>query len=106
MQGDGAKATLFDYLIYGADPIKAGLSDGPGAYNLFNGAEVKFLDAFNVELYGLLNNNELIPAEYLLGNHIEDAFAHGDGGVHDVAAYFFNFGMGDLQGYFGLFGAS
>jgi hypothetical protein len=46
VQGDGT--TPFDYLIYGVDPTKAALAGDPGSFELFNGAEVRFDDAFNV----------------------------------------------------------
>jgi len=35
VQGDGT--TLFDYLIYGVDPSKAGLASDPGSFSELNG---------------------------------------------------------------------
>ena len=65
---------------------------------MFNGAETKFDDATNVLLYAAENNNALIPAGDLFGNHISDALAGGT----DASAfeYLWNFGVGDLSGFF------
>lgn len=96
VQGGGT--TPFDYLIYGVNPTAAGLAGDPGSYNVFNGAETKFDDAFNVLLYAAENQNLLIPAADLFGNHISDALAGGT----DASAfeYFWNFAVGDLSGFF------
>jgi hypothetical protein len=96
VQGTGT--TPFDYLIYGVDPANAGLAGDPGSYNVFNGAETKFDDAFNVALYALENNGALIPSADLFGNHIADALAGGT--ATDAFDYFWNFGVGDLSGFF------
>jgi hypothetical protein len=98
VQGDGT--TPFDYLIYGVDPTEAGLASDPGSYNVFNGALTEFYDASNVELYSLLNNGDLIPAADLFGSStsIADGLASSD-----PAEFFFNFGLGDLEGFLGIF---
>jgi len=96
VQGTGT--TPFDYLVYGVDPAQAGLASDPGSYNVLNGAEAKFDDAFNVAYSALLNNGALDtnPADYI-GN-LPTGFAN------DTAAqafeYFYNFGIGDLSGFF------
>lgn len=62
----------------------------------------RFDDAFNIELYSLLNGRDTMPstdwATDLCGTHIADAFASGN-----ASEYFFNFGLGDLEGFLGIF---
>ena len=105
VQGNGT--TPFDFLVYGVDPLKAGLATDPGAYNVFNGALTEWADAYNIELYSLLNPSaaiDTIPAADLIGSTetIQDAFANGTGSVSDVATYFYEFGANDLSGYLDL----
>jgi hypothetical protein len=102
VQGSGT--TPFDYLIYGVDPAKAGLAGDPGSYNIFNGAEAKFIDAYNETLYGLANNNAVDPnASDFIGSASSIANAAGMDNATDAAQYYFNFGLGDLEGYLGIF---
>src|SRR6202035_2714131 len=85
VQGSGATlgTTPFDYLVYGVDPTAAGLATDPGSYNVFNGALTEWADAYNIELYSLLNGGALMPAATaatdLIGSTetIQDAFANG-----------------------------
>jgi hypothetical protein len=105
VQGTGT--TPFDYLIYGVNPTAAGLATDPGSYNVLNGALTEWSDAYNVELYSLLNPSaaiDTIPATDLIGSTetIQDAFANGTGSVSDVATYFYEFGANDLAGYLDL----
>lgn len=88
-----------DSLLYGVDPLAAGPSSDPGSYDVLNGAVIEFDDAFNTELYALENNGALIPAADLIGSstNIDNALALGNPTA--AAEYFFNFGLGDLQGY-------
>ena len=62
---DTGTPNAFDYFLYGLNPAPepAGnaVSD-PGAYDLFNGALVRFDDAYNIGLYALENNGALLPA--------------------------------------------
>ncbi|HME75453.1 MAG TPA: hypothetical protein VKI00_07280 [Mycobacterium sp.] len=104
VQGTGT--TPFDYLIYGLDPLKAGLATDPGSYNVLNGALTEWADAYNIELYSLLNPSaaiDTIPAADLIGSTetIQDAFAAGPTAA-DVATYFYEFGANDLAGYLDL----
>jgi hypothetical protein len=87
-----------DYELFGVSPFTAGVASDPGSYNVFNGAETKFDDAYNVLLYAAENKDALIPAGDLFGNHITDALAGGT----DASAfeYFWNFAIGDLSGFF------
>ncbi len=102
---DPGQLTILDYELFGVDPVKAGTVSDPGSYNVFNGAETKFDDAYNVALYAFEHNGALIPAADLFGNHIYDALA--DLAVATGAFdYFFNFGVGDLEGYYGIFPAA
>jgi len=90
-----------DSFLYGVDPLAAGPSHDPGAYDVFNGALVEFDDAFNSEEYGLLNNDALIPAADLFGgSEITTALATGtDTGA---ATTFFDAGLADLSGFFDI----
>lgn len=104
VQGTGN--TPFDYLIYGVDPANAGLSSAPGSYDVLNGALTEWADAYNIELYSLLNPSaaiDTIPAADLIGSTetIQDAFAAGPTAA-DVATYFYEFGANDLAGYLDL----
>jgi hypothetical protein len=97
VQGDGT--TPFDYLLYGLNPTGAGLADDPGSYNVLNGALTEFYDAYNVSLYPLLGGTGDIPATDLIGSadNITAGLA-----ADNPALYFFNFGVSDLAGYFGI----
>ena len=98
---------LLDSFLYGVDPLEAGPASDPGSYNVFNGALTELYDAYNVELYALLNPAAAIatmPAADLIGSTetIQDAFANGTGSVSDIATYFYEFGANDLAGYLDL----
>jgi hypothetical protein len=94
-------ASPLDYLIYGFNPIQAGVADPTGAFNVFNGAETKFDDAFNVLLYAAENQGALIPVADVFGNHLD--FVTGDGATAASAfADFYNFAIGDLSGFFNV----
>lgn len=100
-EADASKVTPLEYLTYGVDPIKAGIAtDGTGPFNVFNGAETKFDDAYNVFLYAAENKGDLIPVADVFGNHLE--FVTGAGATAATAfSDFWNFGVGDLGGYLG-----
>jgi hypothetical protein len=103
---DSGTATPLDYLLYGLNPI-ANASPDPGSYDVLNGALTEWSDAYNVELYSLLNPTaaiDTIPAADLFGSSetIADAFANGTGSASDVATYFYEFGANDLSGYLDL----
>ena len=91
--------TTLDFELYGLNPIANAGSD-PGAYNVFNGALTEFDDAFNSEVYGLENNNALIPQADLFGSDkvIDAALAPGATDM-SAATTFFDAGLADLQGY-------
>jgi hypothetical protein len=94
--------TPLDYELYGINPAVAGPASDPGSYNVFNGALTEFDDAYNSELYGLLNGNALIPATDLFGSAHEIGIALGTG--TDIGAFttFLDAGWADLLGYFAL----
>jgi hypothetical protein len=98
VQGNGVTATPFDYEVYGVSPITAGLASDPGSYNVLNGAEAKFDDAYNVLYSALLNNGALDTnaADYI-GN-LPTGFASDT--PAQAFEYFYNFGIGDLSGFF------
>jgi hypothetical protein len=104
VQGIGTTAgtTPFDFLTYGVDPSAAGLSSDPGSYDVLNGALVEFDNAFNVELYSLENNGALDTnvGDYIQNSALDHALTLGS--TTDAADYLFNFGLGDLQGFFDI----
>jgi hypothetical protein len=89
--------TAFEYYLYGVNPIEAGISSGSGAYNVFNGAAIQFTDAYNAELYSLINPGDTAPADIFLGSDANVAAALA---TDNPAIYFYNFAIGDLGGYF------
>lgn len=57
-----ADVTPLEYELYGVNPIAAGISGGTGPYNELNGALTEFYNAYNSDVYGVLNGNtDLIP---------------------------------------------
>jgi hypothetical protein len=101
VQGNGT--TLFDFLLYGVDPTKAGLAGDPGAFTEFNGALVNFDDALNVELFSLANPTaaiDTIPLTDLFGSAsgISEALATGTATL--AAGDFLTDGFADLTGFF------
>ncbi len=103
VQGTAGHLTPFDYLIYGVNPTEAGLASDPGSYNVLNGALTQFDNAYNVELYSLFNGGALDtnPADYIDNNAVDHALTLGN--TTEAASYLFNFGVGDLAGYVGIF---
>jgi hypothetical protein len=98
--------TPFDFLIYGVNPTEAGLASDPGAYNVFNGALVNFDDAYNVELWSLMNPGapiDTIPMADLFGSASGIAEALGTGTATGAITDFMTDGWNDLLGYFGVF---
>jgi len=98
--------TFLDYELYGVNPIAAGPASDPGSYNDFNGALGKFDDAYNVFLYAAQNggNMDMNDADFIgSASSIDHAQTLGVAGAEQ---YFLNFGLGDLEGYFGIFPSS
>jgi hypothetical protein len=101
----GITPTILDYELYGLNPIANAASD-PGAFSEFNGALVNFDDAFNVELFSLLNPTaaiDTIPMGDLFGSAsgISEALATATtGGASAVVTDFLTDGFADLQGFF------
>lgn len=99
--------TAFAALLFGVN-WEDEISSDPGSYSLFNGAVTQFADASNVMLYALMTGGGEISLEdagsYLFGSEsgIEAGLA-GDGFFADFTN-FFNAGVADLGGYFGLDG--
>lgn len=96
-----APFSTLDNELFGVNPGTLITAD-PGSVNLFNGALVEFDDASNATLYSLLNDSNLIPAADLFGPQptIDVALATGS----DAGAFttFFDAGINDLDGFFGL----
>jgi len=97
--------TPLDYELYGINPAFAGPASDPGAYNVFNGALVQFSDAYNTELFSLMNPTaaiNTIPLADLFGtaSGISEALATGtaSGAVGD----FLTDGWNDLLGFYGI----
>jgi hypothetical protein len=103
---DGGTTPL-DYMLYGVDPVKAGLATDPGAFTEFNGALVNFDDAFNTGLYALFNNGDLITgasaANDLFGSATSISEALATGTATSAITDFLTDGYNDLLGYFGIF---
>jgi hypothetical protein len=97
----GTTPTTLDYELYGLNPI-ANASSDPGSYNVFNGALTEFDDAYNSELYGLLNGNALIPKADLFGSPHEITTALLTGSDSGAATTFFDAGLTDLAGFFDI----
>jgi hypothetical protein len=94
--------TILDYELYGLNPIANSASD-PGAFSEFNGALVNFDDAYNVELFSLLNPTaalSTIPAGDLFGSASGIAEALATGSATNVVTDFLTDGWADLVGYF------
>jgi hypothetical protein len=98
---DTAPANAFDYLLYGLNPI-ANASGDPGAYDLFNGALVEFDNAYNVELFSLLNPDvaiNTIPLDDLFGSSANITAALATDTVTGAVGAFLTDGWNDLLGY-------
>lgn len=101
----GTVPTLLGYELYGLNPIGNAASD-PGAFSEFNGALVNFDDAYNVELFSLLNPGadiSTIPLADLFGSSsgITEALATATtGGTSAVITDFLTDGYNDLLGFF------
>jgi hypothetical protein len=97
--------SILDFELYGLNPIANAASD-PGAFSEFNGALVNFDDAYNVELFSLLNPTadiSTIPLTDLFGSAsgISEALATATtGGTSAVVTDFLTDGFADLQGFF------
>jgi hypothetical protein len=101
-----ADLTPLDYLLYGVNPIQAGIASDPGSFVVLNGALGKFDDAYNVLLYSALNNGAIDPNDAdFIGSASSIDHAQSLLTATDAAQYFFNFGVGDLEGYLGIFPA-
>ena len=94
--------TFLDYELYGLNPLGNATSD-PGAVSEFNGALADFDNAYNVELFSLLNPTAdiaTIPLGDLFGPEegINEALAFGtaSGAITD----FLTDGWNDLVGFF------
>jgi hypothetical protein len=93
---DATTPTFLDYELYGVNPMAAGPADDPGSYNLFNGAEIRFDEAYNAELValsgGTLTSTDVLGASIPAGDTAAEAATH-----------FLNLGLADLEGFFGIF---
>lgn len=100
-------STLFAHLVYGFNPLEAGLATDPGAYSIFNGAMVPFDDGINSLLYAFMNNGAVLDWDGgtgdLFGGSSMEAIANGADSGWSEAADYFQFAWGDLMGYFGIF---
>ncbi len=97
--------TAFDYLLYGVNPVQAGLAGDPGAATLFNGALINFDDAYNTGLYALLNNGALISGadlNDLFGTSASITEALAGGTASSAVTDFLTDGYNDLLGFFSI----
>lgn len=100
---DPSALTPLDSELYGVNPIQAGIAVDPGSYELFNGALTEFDDASNAALYSLLNDSNLIPSSDLFGSADTITAALATGSDAGAFTTFFDAGLGDLEGFFGIF---
>lgn len=96
---DATTPTFLDYELYGVNPMAAGPADDPGSYNLFNGAEIRFDEAYNAELVALSGGT-------LTSTDVLGASIPGGDTAAEAATHFFNLGLADLEGFFGIFPSS
>lgn len=98
---DSGTPTLLDYELYGLNPIANAAGD-PGSYNVLNGALTEFDDAYNVEVYSLLNGGDLISgasaADDLFGSASNITAALATDSVSGAVGAFFTDGFNDLAG--------
>ncbi len=87
--------SLFDTLVFGLNPANVSLD--PGSYDVFNGALTQLSNAYNVELYSLLNAGGTIPLADIFGTH--DFLG---GGVATAVSEYLQLGLSDLAGYFDI----
>lgn len=108
VQGNGVTPTLFDFLVYGLNPIAAGLASDPGAYNVMNGSVVQFDDGINSLLYALSNSGGVLGWDSgdLFGGTSAMDIANGATSGWDEASQYFQASLADLAGFFGIFDAS
>jgi hypothetical protein len=95
----GTPSTL-DFLLYGVDPFKAGVSGDSGAFSEFNGALMQFDNAYNVELYsngGALDTN---LSDYLYNGTIQTVLGTANETPTQAFDTLYNAGIGDLSGFF------
>lgn len=92
-----------DYQLFGSNPGEAIVSPDPGSYDVLNGALTEFDDAYNAGLYSLLNDSNLIPSSDLFGSADTISAALATGSDAGAFTTFFNAGLGDLAGFFGIF---
>lgn len=98
---DPGQLTVLDNELYGVAPITAGISGDPGAYDVYNGALLRFDEAYNVEAYALANNGALDPNSADFFGNVPSAITSQGETATQAFDYLYNFAIGDLSGYFG-----
>jgi hypothetical protein len=92
--------TAFEDLLYGSDPLRPEIDY---SYDLFNGALANFDDAFNVDLYSLLNGGVLDPdSADLLGSATDISNALSTDTVSGAVGTFLTEGWHELLLYFDI----
>lgn len=97
----GTPSTL-DYLLYGVDPFKAGVSGDSGAFSELNGALTQFDNAYNVEVYSAANGGALdtnLP-DYIYNGTIVKVLDTAGETPTQAFDSLYNAGIGDLSGFF------
>jgi hypothetical protein len=94
--------SILDYLLYGVDPFKAGVSGDSGAANELNGALTQFDNAYNVEAYSAANGGALDTnlSDYLYNGTIQTVLATQGETTTQAFDTLYNHGIGDLSGFF------
>jgi hypothetical protein len=102
---DASPFNTLDYELYGINPAGTAIAD-PNAGDVFNGALANFDNAYNVELYGLLNNGGVLPGNDLFfvtpSEMAEFLQGIGASNTTELAQIFLNIGWDDLLGYFDI----
>jgi hypothetical protein len=98
--------TPLDYELYGINPAFAGPASDPGSYNVFNGALTEFDNAYNTELFSLLNPSapiDTIPLADLFGSASGITEALGtSAALGGPVGDFLTDGWNDLLGFYGI----
>jgi hypothetical protein len=94
--------SILDYLLYGVDPFKAGVSGDSGAANELNGALTQFDNAYNVEVYSAANGGALDTNlnDYLFNGTIQTVLGTANETPTQAFDTLYNAGIGDLSGFF------
>lgn len=95
-------SSTFQQLVYGFNPDN--VAGDPGSYGVMNGALVQFDNGFNSLLFASMNNGDALDWDSgaLFGGASAQLIAENALNGWAEASSYFQFGMGDVLGYFDL----